>query len=124
MHVSGQTRWSALAADSTPAAGLSRLRMLETPWLCAPSSPTVCPCQRLRTYSGPACAVWAVTLRTHAVPTRLRPVAFYKGRTTFLIELVRWRPPDPARFSRFRGWRARNILTPSTTLAFLAHRRA
>src|SRR5438105_12063791 len=83
MHLSGQTRWSALGnacepeADSTPAAGLSRLLPPETPWLCAPPSPTVCPCQRVRTYSVPACRGRAVTLSTSPAPTRLGHVAFY-----------------------------------------------
>src|SRR5437762_1134532 len=94
MHLSGQTRWSALGnacepeADSTPAAGLSRLLPTETPWLCAPPSPTVCPCQRLRTYSGPACRGWAVTLSTHAVPTRRRRAAIYQEAAMFRSELV------------------------------------
>src|SRR6266480_1806465 len=94
MHLSGQTRWSALGnacepeADSTPAAGLSRLLPPETPWLCAPPSPTVCPCQRLRTYSGPACRGWAVTLSTHPVPTRRRRAAIYQEAAMFRSELV------------------------------------
>src|SRR2546430_17652250 len=94
MHLSGQTRWSALGnacepeADSTPAAGLSRLLPPETPWLCAPPSPTVCPCQRFRTHSGLARRDWAVMLSTHAVPTRPGRAAIYQEAAMFRSELV------------------------------------
>src|SRR2546430_1588381 len=94
MHLSGQTRWSALGnacereAASTRAAGLSGLLPPEPLWLCAPPSPTVCPCQRFRTHSGLARRDWAVMLSTHAVPTRRGRAAIYQEAAMFRSELV------------------------------------
>src|SRR5437763_2767762 len=113
LHLSGQTRWSALCNACEPegrlysgswAVSASHAR---DPLALRPAVTDGLPLSEIPHAKWPHSPGAAVTLSTHAAPTRRRRPAFYQQTSRFGLNWL------------FHSWRGRNILTPSTPRALL-----